>query len=244
MERDRSLRKFTADIMFSSILKFVFALSLILLVSCNDPVVSNNSAPIQKPAIAKTEAPIAKLPKLSDSATVEMKLKDGTVIMEIDGKNAPVTAGNFIDLVKRGFYTNLTFHRVVKDPSPFVAQGGDPLGTGTGSFVDPVTAQPRYVPLEILPDGEKVPVYSKTLPNGQKVKLPHTKGAVAMARSQAPDSASSQFYITLADVNFLDGSYAVFGYVTSGMDVVEKIKVGDRIVSMKVIKGAENLVTN
>jgi len=227
--------------MFNSVLKFVLALSLIILVGCNDAI-SNSSTPAidpVKPAIAKSENP--KLPQLIGSATVEMKLEQGIVIMEIDGKNAPVTAGNFIDLVKRGFYTNLTFHRVVKDPSPFVAQGGDPLGNGTGNFIDPATSQPRYVPLEILPEGENVPVYGKVLPNGQKVKLPHTKGAVAMARSQFPDSASSQFYITLADVNFLDGSYAVFGYVTTGMDLVEKIKPGDRIISMTITKGAENL---
>jgi peptidyl-prolyl cis-trans isomerase B (cyclophilin B) len=72
-------------------------------------------------------------------------------------------------------------------------------------------------------------------------QLKHTRGAVAMARSQQPDSASSQFYFALADLAFLDGSYAVFGYVTNGMNVVDKIQQGDRIESAKVTQGLENL---
>jgi peptidyl-prolyl cis-trans isomerase B (cyclophilin B) len=75
----------------------------------------------------------------------------------------------------------------------------------------------------------------------QPPALPHTKGAVAMARSQDPDSASSQFYFALDDLSFLDGNYAVFGYVTAGMNVVDQIQQGDRIESAKVTQGAENL---
>jgi peptidyl-prolyl cis-trans isomerase B (cyclophilin B) len=179
--------------------------------------------------------------QLKGSATVELKLKSGTVKIELDGVNAPVTAGNFADLVKRGLYNGLTFHRVVKDPTPFVAQGGDPLGDGTGNFTDPVTSQPRYIPLEILPDGAKQPIYGEILPPTQKPKLRHNKGAIAMARSQSPNSASSQFYLALDDIYFLDGSYAVFGYVTEGMELVEKIQVGDRIESITITKGEENL---
>ncbi|MEB3313086.1 MAG: peptidylprolyl isomerase, partial [Cyanobacteriota bacterium] len=74
--------------------------------------------------------------------------------------------------------------------------------------------------------------------------LNHRRGAIAMARSQAPDSASSQFYITLADLPFLDGNYAVFGYVTQGMEVVDTIQQGDRIESARVVKGLEQLKTN
>ncbi|TYQ26504.1 peptidylprolyl isomerase [Pseudanabaena sp. UWO311] len=187
------------------------------------------------------DAALARFVQLKGSATVELKLKSGTVKIELDGVNAPVTAGNFADLVKRGLYNGLTFHRVVKDPTPFVAQGGDPLGNGTGNFTDPVTSQPRYIPLEILPDGAKQPVYGEILPPTQKPKLRHNKGAIAMARSQSPNSASSQFYLALDDIYFLDGSYAVFGYVTEGMELVEKIQVGDRIESITIIKGEENL---
>jgi len=187
------------------------------------------------------EAALAKFAQLKGMATVELKLKSGTVKIEIDGNSAPLTAGNFADLVKRGLYNGLNFHRVVKEPTPFVAQGGDPLGTGTGNFVDPVTSQPRYIPLEILPDGAKQPLYGEILAPTQKPKLQHSKGAIAMARSQSPNSASCQFYFALDDIYFLDGSYAVFGYVTEGMELVEKIQVGDRIESITITKGEENL---
>jgi len=187
------------------------------------------------------EAALAKFVQLKGKATVELKLKSGTVTIDLDGDNAPLTAGNFADLVKRGLYNGLTFHRVVKEPSPFVAQGGDPLGNGTGNFTDPTTSQPRYVPLEILPEGSKQPVYGQILPPTQKPKLRHNKGAIAMARSQPPNSASCQFYFALDDIYFLDGSYAVFGYVTEGMNLVEKIEAGDRIESITITKGAENL---
>jgi peptidyl-prolyl cis-trans isomerase B (cyclophilin B) len=187
------------------------------------------------------EAALAKFVQLKGKATVELKLKSGTVKIDLDGENAPVTAGNFADLVKRGLYNGLTFHRVVKEPTPFVAQGGDPLGNGTGNFTDPATSQPRYIPLEILPDGAKQPVYGEILPPTQKPKLRHNKGAIAMARSQFPNSASCQFYLALDDIYFLDGSYAVFGYVTEGMDLVEKIQMGDRIESITITQGEENL---
>lgn len=195
------------------------------------------------------------LPKLEGNAKVELKVNGSTVIIEVNGNDAPMTAGNFVDLVQRGVYDGLAFHRVVKDPQPFVVQGGDPQGKdqnfpvsrmGTGSFVDPETGRPRYIPLEIKLEGQKEPTYSKALGrqaglSAPRVVLNHDRGAVAMARSQAPDSASSQFYIALGDLQFLDGDYAVFGKVTEGMDAVDQIKQGDRIESAKVIEGAENL---
>ena len=187
------------------------------------------------------EAALAKFVQLKGTAIVELKLKSGTVKIELDGNSAPLTAGNFADLVKRRLYDGLTFHRVVKEPTPFVAQGGDPLGNGTGNFVDPATSQSRYIPLEILPDGAKQPVYGEVLGSTQNPKLRHNKGAIAMARSQSPNSASCQFYIALDDIYFLDGSYAVFGYVTEGLEFVAKIQVGDRIESITITKGEENL---
>ncbi|MDJ1185118.1 peptidylprolyl isomerase [Roseofilum casamattae] len=188
--------------------------------------------------------PFESLPVLDGQATVVMTVKGMPITIAVDGNKAPITAGNFVDLVERGFYDGLTFHRVVREPEPFVVQGGDPLGNGTGGFVDPATGQERSIPLEITPEGDAAPVYSKTLPSAgisEPPELQHTRGAVAMARSQFPDSASSQFYFTLANLSFLDGNYAVFGYVTEGMDVVDAIEQGDTIDSAKVTQGLENL---
>lgn len=193
------------------------------------------------------------LPRLEGKATVVITVKGSPITIEVDGTNAPITAGNFVDLVKKGVYDGLVFHRVVRDPQPFVVQGGDPQSKdpkvpvnnlGTGSFTDPKTGKIRYVPLEIKPKGAEQPIYGKTLEAAgitQPPVLQHKQGAVAMARSQMPDSASSQFYFALADLAFLDGSYAVFGNVTKGFDVVNKIQQGDRIDSAKVTQGVENL---
>ncbi|MFN3361560.1 MAG: peptidylprolyl isomerase [Pseudanabaenaceae cyanobacterium] len=232
--------------MFLWLQRCLLVFCVLLTVGCT--IVNNSDAKNVPPAgqekmssVSSSEAKKLNLPQLQGTATVEMKLPYGTVVMEIDGNNAPITAGNFVDLVNKGFYNGLTFHRVVKDPSPFVAQGGDPQGTGTGSYVDPKTKQVRYIPLEIWAEGEKQPTYSRVLNPGVKPKLKHSRGAVAMARTPNPDSASSQFYIALADINFLDGQYAVFGYVKSGMEYVDQIKVGDRIESARVVQGLENL---
>jgi peptidyl-prolyl cis-trans isomerase B (cyclophilin B) len=196
---------------------------------------------------------MSNLPKLAGKATVQMIVNGGTITIELDGTNAPITAGNFVDLVNKGVYNGLMFHRVIKSPQPFVAQGGDPQSKdpsvpvarlGTGSYEDPKTGKIRYVPLEIKPKGEAEPIYSKTFEQARITKPPelqHKQGAIAMARSQSPDSASSQFYFALAELEFLDGNYAVFGYVTKGFDVVNKIEQGDRIESATVVQGLENL---
>lgn len=186
------------------------------------------------------------VPRLEGKATVEMTVNGSPITIEVDGNNAPITAGNFVDLVDRGVYNGLIFHRVVNEPEPFVAQGGDPRGNGTGGFIDPNTKQERTIPLEIKLQGGEKPLYSKAVGRqsgyaSPKVVLNHKRGAIAMARSQMPDSASSQFYFALSDLGFLDGDYAVFGYVTSGMEVVDNIKQGDRIESAKVVSGLENL---
>ncbi|MGK7913327.1 MAG: peptidylprolyl isomerase [Synechococcus sp.] len=204
------------------------------------------------PSVAATRDDIAALygdrPELSGMATVQMEVQtaagNGTVEMVLNGEAAPLTAGNFVQLASQGFYDGLSFHRVVKDPLPFVVQGGDPLGNGTGGFVDPETQQPRQIPLEMAleprsNDGYTLRYNETVPPNG--LVLPHLRGAVAMARSAAPNTASSQFYIALADIPQLDGRYAVFGYVTEGMDVVDRIAIGDRIVSVTVTEGLDNL---
>ncbi|MDJ0743935.1 MAG: peptidylprolyl isomerase [Xenococcaceae cyanobacterium MO_167.B27] len=218
---------------------------------------SDNLATQAKPVLTNTSSKemFDKLPHLEGLAKVELVVNGSPIIIEVNGNDAPITAGNFVDLVEKGVYDGLVFHRVIKSPQPFVAQGGDPQGKdpnfpvsglGTGGFIDPETGQRRFIPLEIKLDGEDAPVYSKALGrsaglSAPPVTLKHDRGAIAMARSQAPDSASSQFYIALADLEFLDGDYAVFGTVLSGMDVVDGIEQGDRIESAKVIEGAENL---
>jgi peptidyl-prolyl cis-trans isomerase B (cyclophilin B) len=175
------------------------------------------------------------LPRLKGKATVTMVINGRPVILELDGDNAPITAGNFVDLVDRGFYNGLTFHRVVKD---FVAQGGDPQRNGTGGYIPKGEGEERRIPLEIKLKGSPAPAYNQVfedVQSGSQVPiLVHKRGVLSMARSQSPDSASSQFYVTLADVNFLDGKYAVFGKVVRGMEVIDSIEIGDKITSAKV----------
>jgi len=207
-------------------------------------------SPSPSPAVQTASSQFSNLPRLEGKATVVMTVKGAPITIELDGTNAP--AGNFVDLVQKGVYDGLVFHRVVREPQPFVVQGGDPQGKdpkfpaarlGTGGFIDPKTSAERRIPLEIKVKDAKSPTYSATLEQagvGEKPVLLHTRGAVAMARSQSPDSASSQFYFTLTDTPFLDGSYAVFGYVKQGMDVVDKIEAGDRIEKATVTQGLEN----
>lgn len=143
---------------------------------------------------------------MGSTKMVTMETSKGVVRFELYEEKAPLTVMNFVHLVNEGFYDGLSFHRYVPG---FVIQGGDPLGNGTGG-------SDKKIKLEIHPD------------------LSHAEGAVAMARSQHPDSASSQFYITLAPQPALDGSYAVFGQVLSGMDVVTSLREGDRMTSVKI----------
>ena len=218
--------------------------------SSDDTVQTADSA---VPTLAASSDLTAGLPRLDGKATVEITVGNKPITVELDGAKAPYTAGNFVDLAEKGVYDGTIFHRVVTTPTPFVAQGGDPQSTdpnvstsqlGTGNYIDPETGQVRSVPLEILPTGADEPVYGKTFKSvglDASPALPHSKGAIAMARSGV-NTASAQFYITLADVNFLDGDYAVFGYVTDGIDVVDNIQLGDVIQSVKVTSGADNLV--
>ena len=186
------------------------------------------------------------LPQLEGMAKVELQVNGSPILIEVNGTEAPTTAGNFVDLVERGVYDGVVFHRVIPG---FVAQGGDPKSKdpnyrgqlGTNGFTDPETGTERRIPLEIKLTGDDEPTYSKAKLPGSNVVLKHDRGVVAMARSGMPDSASSQFYIALEDLPSLDGDYAVFGKVTEGMDVVDGIKQGDRIESAKVVEGSENL---
>ncbi len=124
----------------------------------------------------------------------------GAISLELDASNAPLTVANFMKLAREGFYDGLTFHRIMDG---FMIQGGDPEGNGTGGSDETIPGE-----------------FSQ---NGVNNTISHVKGVISMARSNDPDSASSQFFITVADATFLDGSYAAFGRVTEGMEVAEQI---------------------
>jgi len=235
-------------------MRFNFLKAFVLLAIASSLIWTATSSALatpQFPGTAIAQATESEIPRLDGKATVELTINGKTITVELDGTHAPVTAGNFVDLVQRGTYDNTVFHRVVKQPQPFVAQGGDPQSKdprvptnrlGTGGFIDPELGLERNVPLEIKKAGADEPTYGRTFRKGTKLELMHKRGAIAMARSQNPNSASSQFYIALSDLDFLDGSYAVFGNVIEGMDVVDGIEQGDRLTSAKVVSGAENLM--
>lgn len=155
---------------------------------------------------------------------VTMETEKGTIHLELYDDQAPVTVKNFVDLSKSDFYNGLTFHRV--EPG-FVIQGGDPSGNGTGG-------SKNRIPLEILAEGASEPTVGKTLAPGQKPAIKHgTAGVISMARTNDPNSATSQFFITLGDASFLDGQYAAFGK-TEDIAVVQAIRKGDKITSVIV----------
>lgn len=147
-------------------------------------------------------------PKQEKTTTVEIQTPKGNIKMLVYNDQMPITVNNFLKLVNEKFYDDITFHRV----EDWVIQGGDPTATGTGGSEEEIQFE-----------------YSPSLKN--------VRGAVAMARR--PDdknSATSQFYILKNDMSQLDGDYAVFGNVISGMDVVDKIEIGDKMTSVNEVK--------
>ena len=132
-------------------------------------------------------------------ATIEVE-NYGTIKLELNASNTPITVSNFAQLANDGFYDGLTFHRVIEG---FMIQGGDPLGNGTG--------------------GSSRTIKGEFIDNGVVNAIQHKRGVISMARSSDMNSASSQFFIMHQDAEHLDGSYAAFGKVTDGMDVVDSI---------------------
>ena len=132
---------------------------------------------------------------------IEIKIKDlGVMVAELDATHAPITVENFLKLVDEGFYDGLIFHRVIPG---FMIQGGDPSGNGTG--------------------GPGHTIKGEFSQNGVNNPLKHTRGVLSMARAMDPNSAGSQFFIMVKDSPRLDGSYASFGTITSGIEVADKI---------------------
>ncbi len=153
-----------------------------------------------------------------------LHIKDyGDIQLELDHQSAPITCQNFEELVKKGFYDGLTFHRIIKG---FMIQGGDPEGTGCG--------------------GSGKEILGEFKANGVNNTISHKRGVISMARSQWFNSASSQFFICDANDEFLDGQYAAFGHVVQGMEVVDKIAStktdrNDRPLQKVVIEKAESV---
>jgi cyclophilin family peptidyl-prolyl cis-trans isomerase len=169
----------------------------------------------------RKKRPLISKPATDEVAAIKAEGKKVAVVETARGKirfdlfvvDAPLTVANFVKLARAGFYDGLTFHRVVKEPKPFVFQGGDPLGNGMGN--------PGYTI-----EGEFSQVRQ------------HLEGTVAMARARDPNSAGCQFYICLAAAPELDGQYAVFGQVIEGMGVVQAIAQGD-VMTRVTIESAE-----
>lgn len=206
--RARSVTQKKGCFLTSALALVALILIFVLMACATTPTAGSaaNRAPAQRSEMYKSAPPMTIDVKKSYIATI--KTAKGNIVAELYPKDAPQHVNNFVFLAREGFYNNLTFHRVVPG---FVIQGGDPLGNGTGG--------PGYgIPPEI--------------------KAKHTQGALAMARRAGPaqttPSSGSQFYITLAPQPGLDGEYTVFGQVISGMDVVEKIAVGDVIHTITI----------
>ena len=150
---------------------------------------------------------------------VVIEMDNGGIIrIEVDEKAAPITAANFLKLVREGFYDGIGFHRII---SGFMIQGGDPTGTGAGGSKDTIKGE-----------------FASNVFNNP---IRHTRGVISMARTMDPNSASSQFFIMHADAPHLDGQYAAFGKVVEGMGVVDQIAASktdfrDRPVTPVIMK--------
>ena len=205
----------------------VSSITLLLLLACGGGDGDDNSSPNNAAAAScgpsgsriasisrnnqrQFAAPPQRVIDPAKAYTATMETSRGRIVMQLDAADAPNTVNNFVFLSCTGYYDGLSFHRVVKEPTPFVIQGGDPKGDGTGG--------PGYVfDNEISPN------------------LKHdTAGVLSMARTSQPNTNGSQFFITLGPAPHLDGGYNVFGRVTQGLEVVNAIQPGDRILSVGV----------
>lgn len=190
--------------LFTILTACILCFSVFVLTSCGD---NSDNESTSKKNDSKTDAKDNKKSDeesdelLSGTHHIEIKVKKyGTISVELDADTAPITVTNFIKLANDKFYDGLTFHRII---SGFMIQGGDPLGNGTG--------------------GSEQTIKGEFSANGVENEITHTRGTISMARSNDPDSASSQFFIMHEDADYLDGNYAGFGHVTNGMDIVDKI---------------------
>lgn len=186
------------SIILISVIAVIITAAIILVLVFNVPHDESSTSQSQNSVQTITDVDDSK------TYTAEIKVKDyGTIKVDLNAKAAPITVQNFVKLATSGFYDGLTFHRIMND---FMMQGGDPLADGTG--------------------GADETIKGEFAENGYSNPLSHTRGAISMARnSYDMNSASSQFFIVQSDSNtaYLDGKYAAFGYVTEGMNIVDKI---------------------
>ncbi len=191
------------------------------------------------------------LPRLLGRASVNIETSKGKMYAIIDGYNAPLTGGAFIDLAQKGFYDGLPMNRAEEF---FVLQTGDPKGSAIG-YIDPETKEERHVPLEIKAPGKKETLYNQTFEEiGLYTETPilpfATLGTLGWAHSdKALDDGSSQFFFFLYEAelnpagrNLIDGRNAAFGYVVEGEEILNELGVNDRIISIDVVAGSENLL--
>ncbi len=182
------------------VLTIAMLMSVMMLAGCGG---SGGETAEESGGQAETETQTQELTKAEGIGVhhAEIEVADyGTIKLELDGDEAPLTVQNFMDLANSGFYDGLTFHRIIDG---FMIQGGDPNGDGTG--------------------GSEKNIKGEFAANGIENNISHKKGVISMARAQDPDSGSSQFFIVVADSEFLDGQYAAFGHVTEGQEIADKI---------------------
>lgn len=209
------------------------------------------------------------LPQLKGRAIVEcnieksnggyFRLQDGTetnvitLTLTIDGYHAPITAGTFADLVERKFYDGM----LIQSADELIVQTGNPEETVVDGFIDPYTKQKRVIPLELFYKNDKKPTYSYTSDDDMRatesMAMPfQAYGALGMAHDpEDPNTASSQFWflkwnqaLVAPSRNTLDGSQACFGYITKNQELLSQVEKGDKVTSMKLVQGGENLVTD
>ena len=183
----------------------VLIFSALILFGCGKETTKTEKTANQSAAVETAEMTAAEEKEdhssSSEVITAEINIRDfGTIKFEMDAGKAPITVANFVSLAEAGFYNGLTFHRIIDG---FMMQGGDPKGNGTG--------------------GSDQKIKGEFQANGVDNTQSHVRGAVSMARAADMNSASSQFFIVHKDSTFLDGQYACFGYVTEGMELVDKI---------------------
>ena len=181
-----------------------------------------------------------KLPCIDSNEYVLFITNKGNIKLELYGKLAPITVGNFIDFIEKGSYNKTIFNRVIKKPYPFIIRGGDNTSIGNqNKFIDTKIKDKRYIPLEIKLKTSNLPIYGKEIDEPSQInniELKHKRSYLSMARSKAVNSASLQFYILLKSLPELDGRYAVFGKVISGMNIVDLIQEEDFIIEAKRVE--------
>jgi len=176
-------------------------------------------------------------PCLTSNQYVLLNTNKGNIKLELYGSSAPITVGNFIDLVEKGAYDKTVFNRVIKNPYPFIIRvGGNSLIGNKNNFIDTKTGKIRYIPLEIKLKTNNLPTYGKEIDLSSQInniEIKHKRSYLSMARSKSVNSASSQFYILLKSLPELDGRFAVFGKVINGMNIVDLIEEEDFIIEAK-----------